>query len=204
MHDDRSLFGVLLVPFLLVALLTGCENQQIPEPDLELEPVIMTADQGQATFRYTLKAEAYGFNASADDTFILWLSIEKEDPKGEALIMGSGEGLQVTKLAGGTGEGLCWITLHHKIDFDFRGVFKPSNCTFEIVVAEELKEAEIVSNECPFLPPIDPTIYYFHPPIGTHIFTRELKPLTWTPDTGVTITYTLSDVSVPESTGCQW
>lgn len=194
--------------FLTTGLITACKKNPTPtpEPELELAPIDLAIDdsRGTATFEYTHVVDVDALKVSIDELFTVWIMIDEKDPKQETIIAGSGKGSQTSKLAGLNQGQYCWVTMNHQVEYDLSGVFKTSDCTFEIKVTGKRIKSEVTSNECPGSFEIDPTPFYTPPPEEVIKIPGNLLPVTWKPDTGVTITYTLSDVVVPESTGCQY
>jgi len=121
------------------------------------------------------------------------------------LAVGDGDGVQITRFSSLTPGGVCYTTIKHTASYDIKGLFKPSSCSFEIRIDARVKDAQILSDECMggvFEIP-EPAAFFYPPPQGTLAISGGLQPVTLTPDPGVTIVITLSDVVVPESTGCQ-
>jgi hypothetical protein len=201
-HKQIFLFVCIL---LLIAAGCGPKKKLTPET-VELEPLEFTEEDGTATLRYQHTVDVEWLNASTDEIFTLSFPIDKNDPKAVSLMLAVGDGVQMTRFSSLTPGGVCYITIKHTASYDIKGLFKPSSCSFEIKIEAKVKDAQILSDECTgggFQIP-SPSAFFYPPPQDTLPISGGLQPVKLSPDPGVTVVITLSDVVVPESTGCQW
>ena len=210
----------MLISLLTALLLVGCNLDSFPGPltdqqeveptEQEAEPtelvgITFTEEDGTATLHYVFNVDAEdGIQVSTDEDFTLWIFIDDEDPKTDAIMSGAGEGIQIVKVAALDQGVICWVTFKHIVSYDVMGIFQPSNCSFDITVIAKAKESSMIANSCSGALPLKPSDFFYPPPAGPHHFTGALEPVDLSLDARTKLVFTLSDVVVPESTGCAW
>ena len=198
---------VCILLFVSAILFTGCNSSSTPapEPDEVLDPQEFTEDYGTATLHYLHNVDVEALLAGTDETFTLNFAMDRSEPKAEVNMYGSGEGVQMTRVSGTNAGATCYVYIKHTVDYDIKGLYKPASCTFAVQIDANLKNSEVVGDECGGMMVLMETEHFFFPPpTGLQPIPGSLLPVKLEPEKGVTIVLTLSDVVVPEFTGCQW
>jgi hypothetical protein len=201
---------LLLLAVVFVLAIVGCDSSVnlgdeisiVDNDHLDPEEICIDCGDGSATFVYTYNVDQPYLKIQTDETFTAYFASEDME---ESIVGGGGEGIQVVQIAGAKAGETCWVTIHHTIEYDIHGVYQPKSCSFLINLIGKLKSSEIISDECgvDFVIP-DPVVFFWPPPPGPYTFTTKLEPIVLSMDPNVKATFTLDDVAVPFSPGCNW
>lgn len=197
-------FTGILIAGLAIANAGSQKSDQ--DNEIEFEAIdIQLEDKtpGTATLTYTHVAKQTAHELDLNEAFNLSILIDEENPKLPAIILGGAQRTQIVRFGGNYVGALCWYTLNHEVEYEITGQFFPNDCTFEISIDTKVIESKVIANACPMLPPSISHLYD-PAPQGPFKIAGNLDPVKLTPAEGVTVVYTLSNIIVPESTGCQW
>jgi hypothetical protein len=197
-------FTGILIAGLAIANAASQKSEQ--DNEIEFEAIDIQLDDkspGTATLTYTHVVKQTAHELDLNEVFTLGILIDEENPKLSAIILGGGQRTQIVRFAGGYVGALCWYTLNHELEYEITGQFFPKDCTLEIEISTKVIESKVMANACPMLPPSISHLYD-PAPQGPFKIAGNLEPVKMTPAEGVTVVFTLSDVIVPSTTGCQW
>ncbi|MBN2500870.1 MAG: hypothetical protein JXB38_08840 [Anaerolineales bacterium] len=206
---NRSIIFLMVCMILCLSagLLTGCSSPSTPapEPEEELKPQEFTDDYGTATLRYVHSVDVEALLVATDETFTLDFGMNQAYPKAEVIMNGSGEGTQVTRISGTNAGETCYVYIKHTADYTVKGIYKPASCSFAVQIDAKLKNSQVIGDECGGnMVLMDTATFFYPPPSGLQPIPGSLLPVKLEPEKGVKILLILSDVVVPEFTGCQW
>jgi hypothetical protein len=197
-------FTGILIAGLAIANAASQKSEQ--DNEIEFEAIDIQLDDktpGTATLTYTHVAKQTAHELDLNEVFNLGILFDEENPKLTAAIIGGDQRTQIVRFGGNYVGALCWYTLNHELEYEITGQFFPKDCTFEIQISTKVIESKVTANACPMLPPSISHLYD-PAPQGPFKIAGNLEPVNFQIADGVTAVITLSDVIVPESTGCQW
>lgn len=195
----------------LVLLLVGCSTPTPSGEQPQARPSFTPPpeDRGSATLTYKLTSEKPPeFSATSSVEIPLFIFIDPDAPKEQAIMAGSVQGEYHVKVAGMDAGKLCFIEFTIPIEYDVNGLFNPNPaCDFDVNLTAKVKEEGIQrSGDCsvPVQNSFPAELIFIPPPPGPHKIAGSLLPVPIRKDAQTDITIELKDVVVPFSTGCQF
>lgn len=209
--STRSLFNTILIMMLLASC--GGSTSEIPalESDLKGDSQVLSGEAGTATIRIERQGNVTGEDLHWEVYGEFPITLYFDEGDDSPIFFSTGKG---TAVMTGTGTGTLGITGHitaiFDVDFEVRGAFNAKDCSVEIYVKEVWAEGAEVTMEVDgnvlsgqtdeFIIFTENTYEYksMKFPLGVGQVTKQqtIGNTVWD------ATFTITSLSVPESTGC--